>query len=89
MREGGEANSVRHVREGLFEEVNFKLRTEMWEWERRVKAKGEKGIHSKQREQCALSRPLGPCPPALPSGEEFGVVEDLKDQCAQDISVTE
>lgn len=89
MREGSEANSLRHVREGLFEEVNFKLRTEMWEWERRVKAKGEKGIHSKQREQCALSPPLRPCSAALLSGEEFGVVEELKDQCGQDISVTE
>lgn len=29
MREGHEANSEWHVREGLFKEVNFKLRTEM------------------------------------------------------------
>lgn len=29
MREGHEANSEWPVREGLFKEVNFKLRTEM------------------------------------------------------------
>lgn len=31
MGEGGEAGSDWHVRESLFEEVNFKLRIEMWE----------------------------------------------------------
>ena len=55
MREGHEANSEWPVREGLFKEVNFKLRTEMWAWEWRGKAKGEKGIPSKQREQPAQS----------------------------------
>lgn len=58
MREGHEANSDWHVREGLFKKVNFKLRTEMWAWEPRGKAKGEKGISSKQREQPApISHP--------------------------------